>query len=157
MASMVNLPLTSWTILAILTWSNLLQQFMDVSSLQEVLPSPDLPAFLDGLPERWFSSSSCAYIPSASHGMLSLSINNSISTVHIKTTGYDWNNLMYIQVDYRALSSRAWTLRCGKLLPSAACFSVKQLSLFRLIICWYWFCRSRNIPVGTVSTGNPFV
>lgn len=46
--------------------------FMDVSSLQEALPSPDLPAFLDGLPERWFSSSSCAYVPSASasHGGL---------------------------------------------------------------------------------------
>lgn len=46
--------------------------FMDVSSLQEALPSPDLPTFLDGLPERWFSSSSCAYVPSASasHGGL---------------------------------------------------------------------------------------
>lgn len=46
--------------------------FMDVSSVQEALPSPDLPAFLDGLPERWFSSSSCAYVPSASasHGGL---------------------------------------------------------------------------------------
>ncbi|PWZ57610.1 putative ADP-ribosylation factor GTPase-activating protein AGD14 [Zea mays] len=46
--------------------------FMDVSSLQVALPSPDLPAFLDGLPERWFSSSSCAYVPSASasHGGL---------------------------------------------------------------------------------------
>lgn len=44
--------------------------FMDVSSLQEALPNPDLPPFLDGLPETWFSSSSCAYAPSASHGGL---------------------------------------------------------------------------------------
>nr|CAB3500969.1 unnamed protein product [Digitaria exilis] len=44
--------------------------FMDVSSLQEALPNTDLPAFLDGLPEAWFSSSSCAYVPSASHGGL---------------------------------------------------------------------------------------
>ncbi|RCV45028.1 hypothetical protein SETIT_9G420400v2 [Setaria italica] len=44
--------------------------FMDVSSLQEALPNPDLPAFLDGLPETWFSSSSCAFVPSASHGGL---------------------------------------------------------------------------------------
>ncbi|CAN6289590.1 unnamed protein product [Urochloa humidicola] len=43
---------------------------MDVSSLQEALPIPDVPAFLDGLPEAWFSSSSCAYVPSASHGGL---------------------------------------------------------------------------------------
>ncbi|CAN6301070.1 unnamed protein product [Urochloa humidicola] len=43
--------------------------FMDISSLQEALPTPDLPAFLDGLPETWFSSS-CAYVPSASHGGL---------------------------------------------------------------------------------------
>jgi len=71
--------------------------FMDVSSLQEPLPSPDLPAFLDGLPERWFPSSSCAYDPSASHGGL-------------------------------------------------PCL-VEQGPNFSL----------RNIPVGTVSTGNPFV
>ncbi|CAL4922420.1 unnamed protein product [Urochloa decumbens] len=44
--------------------------FMDVSSLQEALPTPDLPVFLDGLPETWFSSSSCAYVPSASLGGL---------------------------------------------------------------------------------------
>ncbi|CAL4930753.1 unnamed protein product [Urochloa decumbens] len=43
--------------------------FMDVSSLQKALPTPDLPAFRDGLPETWFSSS-CAYLPSASHGGL---------------------------------------------------------------------------------------
>ncbi|KAL6644990.1 hypothetical protein ACP70R_016598 [Stipagrostis hirtigluma subsp. patula] len=42
--------------------------FMDVSSLQEALPDPDLPAFLDSLPEAWFSNSPCAYVPSASHG-----------------------------------------------------------------------------------------
>ena len=39
---------------------------------------------------------------------------------------------VHIQVDYRALSSRARTLLCGKLLPSAACFSINQVSLFRL-------------------------
>ncbi|XP_062211093.1 probable ADP-ribosylation factor GTPase-activating protein AGD14 isoform X2 [Phragmites australis] len=44
--------------------------FMDVSSLQEALPNPDLPDFLDGLPETWFSNSPCAYVPSASHGGL---------------------------------------------------------------------------------------
>uniref|UniRef100_A0A0A8Y923 Arf-GAP domain-containing protein n=1 Tax=Arundo donax TaxID=35708 RepID=A0A0A8Y923_ARUDO len=44
--------------------------FMDVSSLQEALPNTDLPAFLDGLPEAWFSNSYCAYVPSASHGGL---------------------------------------------------------------------------------------
>jgi len=44
--------------------------FMDMSSLQEALPNPDLSTFLDGLPETWFSSSSCAYVPSASHGGL---------------------------------------------------------------------------------------
>ncbi|PAN49897.1 hypothetical protein PAHAL_9G483100 [Panicum hallii] len=44
--------------------------FMDMSSLQEALPNPDLPTFLDGLPETWFSSSSRAYVPSASHGGL---------------------------------------------------------------------------------------
>ncbi|OEL28250.1 hypothetical protein BAE44_0010730, partial [Dichanthelium oligosanthes] len=73
--------------------------FMDVSSLQEALPTPDLPAFLDGLPETWFSSSSCAYVPSASHGMVCAyvpsafldstyhTINDYLSTIHIKTTG----------------------------------------------------------------------
>ncbi|XP_066351529.1 probable ADP-ribosylation factor GTPase-activating protein AGD14 isoform X2 [Miscanthus floridulus] len=71
--------------------------FMDVSSLQEALPSPDLPAFLDGLPERWFPSSSCAYVPSASHGGLPCLLEQG---------------------------------------PNSSL---------------------RNIPVGTVSTGNPFV
>jgi hypothetical protein len=62
---------------------------------------------------------------------------------------------VHIQVDYRTLSSRARTLRCGKLLPSAAC--CKPAIVIIQAISWYWFCRSRNIPVGTVSTGNPFV
>ncbi|TVU47243.1 hypothetical protein EJB05_06836 [Eragrostis curvula] len=44
--------------------------FMDVRSLQEALPNPDLPAFLDGLPEAWFSSSPCGYVSSAAHGGL---------------------------------------------------------------------------------------
>ncbi|WVZ56758.1 hypothetical protein U9M48_007246 [Paspalum notatum var. saurae] len=70
--------------------------FMDVSSLQEALPNSDMPPFLDGLPETWFSSSSRAYVPSASHGGL-------------------------------------------------PCL-VKQAPKSPL----------RNIPVGTVSTGNPF-
>ncbi|KAG2552277.1 hypothetical protein PVAP13_9KG089300 [Panicum virgatum] len=34
-----------------------LLQFMAVTSLQEALPIPDLPASLDGLPEALFSSS----------------------------------------------------------------------------------------------------
>jgi hypothetical protein len=42
---------------------------MDVSSLQEALPNP---AFLDVLPETWFSNFSRAVVPSASHGMLSV-------------------------------------------------------------------------------------
>ncbi|CAD6203437.1 unnamed protein product [Miscanthus lutarioriparius] len=71
--------------------------FMDVSSLQEALPSPDLPTFLDGLPGRWFSSSSCAFVPSASHGGLPCLVEQG---------------------------------------PNSSL---------------------RNIPVGTVSTGNPFV
>ena len=68
-----------------------LLQFMDMSSLQEALPNPDLSTFLDGLPETWFSSSSCAYVPSASHGMLSWTayINDHLSNVHTKATGYD--------------------------------------------------------------------
>ena len=45
---------------------------MAVTSLQEALPIPDLPASLDGLPEALFSSSWCAYyVPSASYGMIS--------------------------------------------------------------------------------------
>ncbi|KAL6902000.1 hypothetical protein ACP4OV_004876 [Aristida adscensionis] len=57
--------------------------FLDVSSLQEALPSSDLPTFVDGLPESWFSNGPCAYIPPASH------------------------------VGYHALSSRPQTLNCG--------------------------------------------
>lgn len=137
MASMVNLPLTSWTMLAMnfLTCFDLLQ-FMDVSSLQEPLPSPDLPAFLDGLPERWFPSSSCAYDPSASHGMLSW-IYQWLYFYRSHQNRRIWlEQPVHIQVDYRALSSRDRTFLCGKLAPSAACFSVNQLPLFRLLVLW---------------------
>ncbi|KAJ1297356.1 hypothetical protein BS78_01G369200 [Paspalum vaginatum] len=70
--------------------------FMDISLLQEALSNPDMPPFLDGLPETWLSSSSRAYVPSASHGGLPCLVEQA---------------------------------------PSSPL---------------------RNIPVGTVSTGNPF-
>jgi len=85
---------------------------MAVTSLQEALPIPDLPASLDGLPEALFSSSWCAYyVPSASYGMISW------------TASID---------DYcLALWSRPRTpRRCGKLLGPAACFSANHHSLF---------------------------
>ena len=91
MPSMANLPPMSWTKIAIQVPDMLhLLQFMDMSSLQEALPNPDLSIFVDGLPETWFSSSSCAFVP-PSHGMLSWTeyINDHLSNVHTKATGYD--------------------------------------------------------------------
>jgi hypothetical protein len=104
---------------------------MDVTSLQEALPVPDLPASLDG------------YVPSASHGMISwtASINDYLSSVHIKAT----NNLCKFR--WATLPCRACpqTPRCGSALLPASVQSITHYSgysmssalLIQKHTCWH--------------------
>jgi hypothetical protein len=98
---------------------------MDGNSLQEALPNPDLPAFLDGLPEAWFSNSPRGLVTFHLQHMVWFLRLHLLATVllHIKTIHYDCNKLCMFRwtaMPCRASSKLSVVVNNSGMLPATA-------------------------------------